>query len=118
VLLFGAIVLVGCGGPREGYISGHVTYKKKAVTIGRVNFHDAKDKTFSADLGPEGHYILRAPPGEYKVTVRETPTGAPPPNPTGKLVRSFPERYADAGRSGLSAKVQRGDNRHDFDLAD
>lgn len=60
----------GCGS-RTGTVSGKVTYQKKPVTAGMVQFFpEGKGGDFSASIKEDGSYtISKLPPGPTKIVV-------------------------------------------------
>lgn len=133
VLLLSCIALIlGCGGPPVGKVSGKVIYKDAPVAEGSVIFQNGDGTvSMSANLGADGTYTVTSvdrnglPPGEYKVAVSPSKIGsgesplaiapgeAPPPPP------AIPAKYHSIETSDLKATVKAGDNPpFDFTLQD
>lgn len=121
-------------------VTGRVTYQGKPVPGATVTFiadakpAEAKSKSKDEPLWParcvgeaddDGNYALAwddfhigAPEGTYKVAITATApfqegddTDAPRPN-------AIPDRFGNPKTSGLTAKVESGENVVDFELTD
>jgi hypothetical protein len=96
----------------------------KPLILGRITFVHGSGRTGSGDIGKDGRYSLRAPVGDCKIAIESRELEPPPDPKKRKMVRpgmyigkSFiPERYQNHLESGLTLKVQTGDNKGDFDL--
>ena len=122
------VAMVGCGsaGEPRGYVSGKVTYSGEPVSEGVVVFSSATGN-FAAQgtLQNNGSYSVRSsdgglPVGEYQVVVLPPTVQTPdtPDSPGGEAfleVDNIPSRYRSASQSGLSLKVEAGNNT--FDIA-
>jgi hypothetical protein len=145
-LLFGALIVsAGCGTgtPQRASVKGKVTLSGKHLTAGSVMFF-GKDASTSAPIDKDGNYaMLDAPIGEVQVTVtvpkmspgavmmmKRMKTSTALKNTksvdpeTGKSISMamptnvvpIPDRYADPSTSGLSYKVEPGEQTHDIPL--
>ena len=130
-MLLGALLgLAGCGAPRTGRVTGHVTFKGQPVSFGTVAFVGQQDgHVDSAQLQPDGSYTVpRGPVGPAVVTVQTSaipPMMRPPDKADAGPVRTpagdiryvpIPKRYSDAGTSDLHHTVQPGAQTYDIDL--
>jgi hypothetical protein len=136
VLCMGLLAFsVGCEHkPSTGTVTGNVTYHQQPVTEGNISFrNEAKGLVAGIKLGPEGDYELRfaggkeIPVGEYVVTIAPpvpqlpiaSELGPAPPQPIEvRQFRNIPDKYRSSQTSDLTATVQEGPNRFDFDLHD
>jgi hypothetical protein len=136
--------LVGGCGKGMGEVSGTVTYKKKPVPMGNVQFLGSDGKTYIGEIQSDGTYNVRVPSGEAKVAISavddskmvemakkfaEEGKGAGEkkkieikkerrPRPRNLSFSLIPERYNEWGTSGLTMTVKRGKNTKDFELTD
>jgi len=137
---------VGCGpsSKARGIVKGKVTFAGKALPSGNVGFFGANNLTGTGIIDKDGNYtILDAPLGEVKISVT-VPQGPPPgmmmgpgmaaskgmtsvdPSGSGKSipllptaptnVMPIPEKYAKPETSGLTLKVEKGEQTHDITL--
>jgi hypothetical protein len=120
-----AMLLVGCGGPGGGTVTGTVTLDGRLVNHGTVAYQSANGKVVSAMIRPDGTYeAVGVPVGEAVITVQTypvAPTMAPPGSgpvmsPTAARYTPVPYVYGDAKRSPLRYTVQAGDQPHDLAL--
>ena len=128
-------VSLGCSRkPLSGTVSGKVTCKNQPVTDGSITFrNEIKGLVASMKLGAAGEYELRfaggkeIPLGDYVVTVSPPEPYVPsaadwgqPPPPQTRISHSanIPAKYHSPRTSGLTATVQEGPNRFDFDMYD
>lgn len=119
------IALAGCSGESVGMLQGTVTLDGKPVPGGSLAFVTPKGGTpVTCFIGEDGKYAVEGvPSGEILITVFP-PTDVSPdqgdglkrmgqgPNvrvaaPAAPKIR-FPERYQDAGKSGLKTTVKGG----------
>lgn len=135
---------MGCGGQREGTVTGKVLIEGAPLPGGLVTFRpaDPKRNAVSAELDAQGNYRAVLPSGEVKVCVDNRdleptgpidsilPPGLPPTvakalQPTksspqaskssSRFVR-IPEKYHDIETSELKFTVQGGNQQHDIEL--
>ena len=116
--------VTGCGESPEptGKVAGTVTFNKKPIAEGTVNFI-AKKKGVgaSAPLDSEGKYVVTEPipAGSYAVFIlppaMEPPLPGQPPN-VPKEYPNIPMKYRTPETSKLKAVVGEGENPLDFDL--
>ncbi len=117
VLLVGLLVLAGCGGgrPKLYPVSGSVTVKGKPADGAVVRLFPAAggEHMPAGVVQPDGSFKLTtfepgdgAPAGEYKLTVTWRPAKKTTMDPDGP--DKLAGRYADAGSSRLTAKVDAG----------
>ncbi len=111
-----------------GTIQGKVTYNGKPLTGGTLTLVSTDKQTHSADIDAAGTYQLKElAPGDYTVAV-ETESIKPKENPkppddekpakAGQAYVKIPAKYGDAEKSGLTVKVQKGENTYDIELHD
>lgn len=141
-LFFVPLVVVGlaagCGGGSAGTagVSGHVTYKGKAVPKAHVSFTPAEGVTRAAEglTDDSGYYTLTtftkgdgALPGKYRIMIiARGPDRAPKAGETGSGMPGemmpgdpvIPLKYFAPDSSGLTFEVKRGSNRANFELKD
>jgi len=132
--------LAGCSfGPKQGTVSGKITYKGEPLGNGTVVFIGADNNGGSSQIGPDGTYkISNMPVGAMKITVETKPvgpstTGIPgiresdlgkmpnvePMRPTKNTPNRYvkiPDRYKLPSESGLTYEVVPGEQTHDIDL--
>jgi len=134
----------GCGGASKGkaVVKGQVTIGGKPLYTGSVVFHTSDGRTGGAAIDQHGNYNMGdAPIGDVKVTVTASKTlgkpGARPStkNPTGEMkdpnkpsegsneppvdpskIVPIPDKYGDPEKSGLTYKVEKGEQTHNIDL--
>ena len=133
-------LLVGCGGPKQGQlptaqVTGQVTYRGAPLGRGEIKFIPVQaaggTRVAYGTLDEQGRYRLGtysqedgAILGDYQVAVEsraEASAGAAQHATKFDLMQAkslVPERYADPGKSGLTAHVVAGSNTLDFDLKD
>jgi len=112
-----------------GRVSGKVTADGKPLEAGTVTFisTDGQRPNATGAIKSAGSYTLQtvepgdgAVVGEYKVAITDVDSAALntalPGAPVIPPKSAIPKTYQDAGSSGLSAKVERGSNTHNFDL--
>jgi len=117
-------------------ISGKVLYKGRPLPGGRITFVTVQGGFASAaTIREDGSYQLSAPTGDVKISVdnsmlqprRGTPTQPPQsegmmkhsggdPDPVKGQYVDIPSKYNMADTSGLTYKVQPGDQTHDVTL--
>jgi hypothetical protein len=117
VLLAGvfAALAAGCGGGGMTTVTGTVTYGGEPLTNGYVTLiPDGPGESASGQIGPDGRFALStfAPgdgvrPGRYRVRVASYRSEAKMDVP-GSGRPAVPEKYFDAGRSGLTVTVGAG----------
>jgi hypothetical protein len=125
------LAFVGCGA-KPGSISGKVLFKGSPLPSGRVVFIcDGGEKpVLMADIVEGVYSIPAAPVGDCKITVATYETkvtavpnmpkdaASPPgggPKQTGKYV-AIPAKYGDPAQSGLTYRIQSGEQVKDIDL--
>jgi hypothetical protein len=124
-LVASIVWLAGCGGAGDqlSVVTGQVKVGATPLGGGTVVFMADDGRAGSAELTPEGRYVLRCEAGRYKVAV--TPPSAPDPlaSPATSQPTSpppggvpIPKRYQDFGTSGLSFEVKAGENQFDIAL--
>jgi hypothetical protein len=137
-----AALLGGCGGPKLGKVTGKVTYNGKPVTGGKILFYPESGRMALGEIGPDGTYSLTtfkpgdgALVGSHRITIEATKVGPgsmePPKTfeeelkgvaPGGKVLVAgkvewlVPEKYSRVETSGLTRKVEPGENKIDLDL--
>jgi hypothetical protein len=130
------VFAMGCGAG-TGDVSGVVSYNKKPIRGGVIQFMASDGKAYSANISDTGSYALTVPTGDAKVIVSyvdekkgraafkefqtskdKGPGRAKPVLPPAGSFSLIPERYGDWNKSGLSAKITSGQNTHSFDLTD
>jgi hypothetical protein len=135
-VLFTPLVLlsVSCGGPDRlpcYPVSGKVTYHGKPtpgalVVFDYVDKKDRQDPLPTGYVREDGSFSLTtyspddgAPEGDYRVAITWIDPKAKPDRKTGEMPNQLPDRFANAQKSGLQAKVGKGtDNRAIFRLSD
>lgn len=129
LLLSAMLLVVGCGPsrPETATITGTVTYQGKPLDDARVSFYPSKGRPANGMTDSQGHFSLTtfevgdgAMLGEHNVAIAKQKMLSAPTaqNPRGTMKYYIPQRYADPKTSGLTAKVDRGDNNFTFDLTD
>jgi hypothetical protein len=99
----------------EAIITGRVTYKGKPLPGGTVTLVGAAGDKYRAPIGADGSYRFeKTPAGMYKVTVESGKAQAPGDGQGAVVV--IPARYRDANTSGISARINRGENVFNLDL--
>lgn len=136
--LFG---MAGCGGPTaRSTVKGQVKLGEKNLTAGTVIFTSIKDNTSgTGSIDPDGNYVMRdAPLGDVKisVTVPRAMMGkidskmAKAPADVGKMPEGvagpggidpskfvpIPDKYSSPETSGLTYKVESGEQTHNITL--
>ena len=136
----------GCGTKynARAVVKGKVTIGEKHLTAGTVAFFADGNRSGSGRIDEEGNYTISdAPIGDCKVTVSVpkmgmagmmgakkdmagSPTKMQDPNDPEKNMTApaidpkkivpIPDKYADAATSGLTFKVEKGDNTFDIKL--
>lgn len=119
----------GSGGPRMGRVSGTVTYQGEPLKAGTVTFiaTDTQRPNATGTIEADGSYSLQtsvpgdgAVVGDYKVAISDLDPNdfntEMPGMPLQIPKSAIPKQYTDAGTSGLTATVESGRNRFDFDL--
>jgi hypothetical protein len=116
------LLLIGCGGPHDAYVSGTVTVDGKKIDCGIVSFYPTGGGAAAySDVFPDGSYRLKTgsrkglAPGEYIVTIVAIRVGASESDELAAGERLTPERYARTETSDLRRTVKPGKN--DIDLA-
>jgi hypothetical protein len=124
------LAAAGCGGgPTMGRVSGTVSAGGKPLDAGTVTFiaTDGQRPNATGAIQPGGSYKLQtaepgdgAVVGDYQVAISDvdssTYNNALPGAPVAKPKSAIPSTYQDAKTSGLTARVERGNNKFDFDL--
>ncbi|MBI3465007.1 MAG: carboxypeptidase regulatory-like domain-containing protein [Planctomycetes bacterium] len=101
---------LGCSPGETTYeIGGTVKFAGQPVSEGTVTFEEtATRNTVQAQLGADGRYSLRVPPGTYRVMV-EPPlvaeTGVSDAGMTYKKVDNIPNKFRSSQSTTLTAKV-------------
>ncbi len=137
-----AVLLGGCGGPKLGKVTGRVTYNGKPVTGGKIMFYPESGRMALGEIAADGTYSLTtfkpgdgALVGTHRIAVEATKVGpgsmaAPktfeeelkgvPPGGkvlvAGKVEWLVPEKYSRPETSGLTRKVEAGENKIDLEL--
>jgi Carboxypeptidase regulatory-like domain len=89
--------------PETGTVSGVVTYKGQPLAKGTVTFQAANGKVFNAATDAQGRYSVKGvPAGELKVGI--------------KAAAPVPAKYADPKTSGLTFRVEKGEQTIDIAL--
>jgi len=132
--LLSAVTALGCGGGKAAKVSGKVSYRGKALTMGSVVLVSEDGKTSARGaIGPDGTYAIdKAPVGKVQAAVSNPPpAGARGGQPLGgatndeetKQARAIagqyvptPEKYNDPKTSGLSYDIPSGGRTLDIDL--
>jgi hypothetical protein len=118
--------------PDGGRVSGTVTFQGQPVTSGEVVFVLENGQQFRCQLKGQCTYEFKdLPVGLVKIAVRTfRPSPFPEPAPgKGKPDQTassppvkdmpyiqVPEHYADPDKSGLTLKVEKGEQKHSIDL--
>jgi hypothetical protein len=131
VAFMSCLLALGCGsgGPVMGRVSGTVTSQGKPLTKGTVTFisTDGQRPNATGAISSSGTYTLQtsepgdgAVVGQYKVAISDldpnafnTPLPGAPVQPQKSAI---PKKYLDSNTSGLTATVEPGSNRKDFEL--
>jgi hypothetical protein len=118
--------LAGCAkGHSTATVSGIVTYRGQPLTTGKIAFIDPEGHAGSGPI-EDGRYSVQAPVGECKVGIESREPDPVEETKTAKQGRPgmligkswIPEKYASPHNSGLTFKVENGDNQKDFNLKD
>ena len=113
----------GCTQSDWGTLDGVVQLNGAAVGPGTIMLKpiDGDRAGAMAMFGADGVYSVMsagrkagAPAGEYQVTIHGEDALGEGANPQAKS--SIPSRYADAGISGLTVRIEPGENTQDFQL--
>ena len=121
-VVLGGLILTGCapGFPETARVSGKVTLNKQPLTVGEIQFIAEDGHIATGQIEPDGSYRLRtflpddgAVPGAHRVIIRPTESFR---SSGAVALISIPGRYADPATSGLTARVNPGINRFDFNL--
>ena len=127
------LLVIGCGDPGKGTISGKVTYQGKPVSSGFVTFVPEKGTPIHADIQSDGSYrVEKVPIGLVKIGVQPKSgldtlqSSAMPRNPQdyGKFKgiaetqskTAIPPQYSDPNQSGLTYTVKKGQQQYDIIL--
>lgn len=138
------LLLSGCGGDpglnRGGVLTGEVTIDGKPVTAGTVLVVSENDRyAVTGFINEYGKYSVKEPPlGMCKVAIRtkdkigskRPPGGAkggkvgagsggmvlPEPDEMGLTYVPIPDKYEEAGTSGLTVEVKAGKQEHALEL--
>lgn len=113
------VATTGCSPQRaqradRAIVSGTVNFKGKPVPGGVITFTASESgNTAGGMLKADGtYYIEDAPFGENKVTI--DPEAVKPE--LGSRYVQIPAKYLQAGTSGLTFKIELGENTADFNL--
>jgi hypothetical protein len=120
------LVPSGCGvvGSDVGRVSGPVTFEGQPVTSGEVVFVLENGELLRGKLSAKGTYKFDdLPVGRVKIAVRTYPPvpfppkhepgqTAPSPPVKDKSFVDLPTRYTDPDKSGLTLKVEKGEQNH------
>ncbi len=123
LFVFACTVTIGCGpgGPPSGQVTGNVTYKDKPLPTGTIMLIPEKEGMPYAQgtIQPNGTYHVETkeygknvPIGSYRVMISAV-EDLGPEHPVRPLI---PSRYSSEAQSGLTANVQEGENKINFDL--
>lgn len=96
-----------------GKLSGKISLAGKTGTTGYITLIGSDQRKYGTFIRADGSYLFKTPlpPGEYQITVETfQKEGAPP------LAERFPDRFLNPATSGLSVRVQPGNNAFDLDL--
>ena len=136
------LVLAGCEhkGLNTAAVSGHVSYRGKPVTEGRITFYPVDGRAASGAIGPDGSYKLTtvregdgALLGHHQVTIEARQvTGRPDYKGFAEEIRGVrkgdgtrfktgivllvPDRYSHRESTPLTAEVKEGKNTINFNL--
>jgi hypothetical protein len=118
-----ALLVAGCSQSDTVAVTGTVMLNGKPADKAEVMFNPKQGRLATGVTDAEGRFALStakpgdgAMPGEYVVTLAEYyPPDKPPalPKGGGLLPSRFPPKYADPGKSPLTATVERG-KKNDF----
>ena len=137
----------GCGGGgtnpnAPAKLSGKVTYKSAAVTGGIVTVHPSEGAAvYAIPISPDGSFSgFDLPAGDVAITIEtesvnkkniqygagkggdkgKSSSPIPESAPTGaaEVYVKIPAKYADKKTSGLTMKLERGQNTKNFELVD
>ena len=123
-----APIVAGCGrGEVLGRITGKVTFQGEPVSEGIILFRNKPKAIYmTADLKPDGTYVVRRasgeglPPGDYEVMIQppleDAPMGPALEPPKIKPYPNIPQKYRSYESSGLSVTVHEGENPFDVDM--
>ena len=129
------LVLAGCGGPGLATVEGKVTMDGQPVIAGRVIFNSEDGKTaIIAKIAPDGSYrALDVPCDTMKITVTplekieriRAQRGTKGKNSGVSEAQAealeatarIPEKYSNAGTSGLTFTVKSGTNLHNIEIS-
>ena len=129
-----ALAAAGCGGRKAAKVTGKVTYRGKALTMGSVVLVSEDGQTsVRGAIQPDGTYeITKAPVGKAQAAVSNPPPpgargGQPlagaPNDEEARQARALasqyvptPEKYNDPKTSGLSYDIPSGGRTLDIDL--
>jgi hypothetical protein len=132
--LLSALAALGCGGGKAAKVTGKVTYRGKALTMGSVVLVSEDGKTSARGaIQPDGTYTIdKAPVGKVQAAVSNPPPpgarggqplGGAPNDEETKQARAVasqyvptPEKYNDPKTSGLSFDIPSGGRTLDIDL--
>lgn len=114
------LVVVGCGGPAVGRVSGQVK-RASGEPLADANLiarNDETGKSCYATTGPDGSFELSSgepgagvPPGNYSVVVMENK-----PNRDSVVAPTIAAKYSDPSESGLTFTVTAGESKT-FDVS-
>ena len=120
--------LTGCNQPKEGVITGTVTFAGAPLPSGTVSFVDGDGQAWHSGIGANGSYrIKKAPVGAAKIKVVSHPRVPPgmanakgPDTPKNQKQEppavQIPPKYNDADKSGLVYDVKQGEQKYDIEL--
>jgi hypothetical protein len=117
----------GCGGNKEGKVSGTVTYQGQPLPYGNVTFVDSSNHLLASSVINKGNYAMgKVPVGPVKITVTT------PADPSKTIKKSSPEmqrkvarrpnpiaipaKYGNPDQAGLTYTVQPGKQEHNINL--
>lgn len=129
-VILGALLasgLGGCGGGADMVrVTGHVTYDGQPLTTGEISFSSVDGGRIAmSGIDSKGNYELRTSttvagvaPGNYKVKIVavEQQSGMSDDGKPFPAKRLIPEKYGDVATSGLTATVEKGKSKIDFDV--
>jgi hypothetical protein len=126
MILLSMALLAGCSkssDERSAVVSGKVTLGGAPVTAGSVLFMTDDGHAATAELAPDGGYMLRCRPDRFKVAVTPPPptdpltsSAAVPASGTPTSGPAIPKRYHDFGTSHLTVEIKDGNNTFDIAL--